>query len=700
MTTIDNQNKIFFCLDIGTRSIMGIVAEFIDDKLNIIHSVTEFHKDRVMLDGQIHDIEGVTKIARLVKEKLESEIGYELKEVSIAAAGRSLKTIRTDSSIKIEPDVPVDKHILKSLEIESIQKARQILVQQDENNHNYYNVGHTVINYMLDNSMIINPLGHKGSNLYIEIIATFLPQIVVDGLYKVMDNIGLDVGFMTLEPIAAIEAAVPNNIRLLNVALVDIGAGTSDIAITKDGTIAAYAMTSTAGDEITEMLAKTYLLDFDTAEAVKCNLCNSSEQSFNDILGINQSVASADILDTIEPSIESVASEIAENIIKHNGKSPSAVFLIGGASQIPRLNNFIASKLELPKERVAIKTIEAIPNLIASKGMVNGPEGVTPIGIILCTSKNKRNDFIEVRVNDSKVKMFRSKKLKISDAIILAGFDPIDLIPRKGKSLKIYVNNTEKLITGEYGKEANIFLNGKIANLDSDINDGDSIIIDPAIQGKHAKIYLNQILDEKDVVYLKKEPKNRIVDVTLNGKSIDAWDCELNDNDKIDYKYLYSVKDLFDYYNIGATDSILVNEKLSELTSPLVSGCEIDFMNEYENLQAYDIDEEELEEAKENYFENLTIDTKNDNVTAEHNKVYNDIGQTRDLLYTSFKIKYNDELLELAPKKSKLLFIDIFDYIDFDRTKSNGKLLLLHNGNQADFMKELKNGDEVVIKWI
>ena len=139
MTTIDNQNKIFFCLDIGTRSIMGIVAEFIDDKLNIIHSVTEFHKDRVMLDGQIHDIEGVTKIARLVKEKLESEIGYELKEVSIAAAGRSLKTIRTDSSIKIEPDVPVDKHILKSLEIEAIQKARQILVQQDENNHNYYN---------------------------------------------------------------------------------------------------------------------------------------------------------------------------------------------------------------------------------------------------------------------------------------------------------------------------------------------------------------------------------------------------------------------------------------------------------------------------------------------------------------------------------------------------------------------------------
>ena len=100
MTTIDNQNKIFFCLDIGTRSIMGIVAEFIDDKLNIIHSVTEFHKDRVMLDGQIHDIVGVTKIARLVEERLESEIRYELKEVSIAAAGRSLKTILKELKLK------------------------------------------------------------------------------------------------------------------------------------------------------------------------------------------------------------------------------------------------------------------------------------------------------------------------------------------------------------------------------------------------------------------------------------------------------------------------------------------------------------------------------------------------------------------------------------------------------------------------
>lgn len=699
MTAIDGQNRTFFCLDIGTRSITGMVAEFLDEKLNIIHSVTEFHRDRVMLDGQIHDIEGVTKIARLVKDQLEAKIGYELKEVSIAAAGRSLKTIKTDAGIKIDPDIVIDKHILKSLEIEVIQKARQILVEQDENNYNYYNVGHTVINYLIDNSMIINPLGHKGSNLCMEIIATFLPQIVVDGLYKVMENIGLEVGFMTLEPIAAIEAAVPNNIRLLNVALVDIGAGTSDIAITKDGTISAYAMTSTAGDEITELLSKTYLLDFDTADRVKCNLCKENEQTFDNILGISQTSSTEEILDAIEPAIEIVASEIVENIIKNNGKAPSAVFLIGGGSQIPRLNTLIATKLELPKERVAIKTVESIPNLITAESMLNGPEEVTPVGIILCTLKNKKNDFIEVRVNNSKVKMFRSKKLKISDAIILAGINPNELIPRKGKSLRIYVNNSEKLITGEYGKEASIFLNGYTANLDTDINDGDSIIIDPAIHGKNAKIFLNKILDEKDVVYVKSEPKNRIVNVMLNGENVDTFDIELKEDDRINYKYLYSVKDLLDYYHIGVTSNILLNGKPSEFIAPLISGCEIDYedMSEYESYEDLendsDIYSKEITENLENEIKKK-VETKS--AESVNNENFDDTG----VLYSTFTIKYNDSLFEFKPKKSKLLFVDIFDYINFDRSKPNGKLLLLHNGNQASFTEELKNGDEVVIKWI
>ncbi len=80
--------------------------------------------------------------------------------------------------------------------------------------------------------------------------------MVVEGLYSVILKSNLQVDNITLEPIAAINVAIKEELRLLNLALVDIGAGTSDIAITKDGKIIAYAMTSTAGDEITEAYRK------------------------------------------------------------------------------------------------------------------------------------------------------------------------------------------------------------------------------------------------------------------------------------------------------------------------------------------------------------------------------------------------------------------------------------------------------------
>ena len=77
-----------------------------------------------------------------------------------------------------------------------------------------------------------------------------------------MQKIDLDVASITLEPIAAINAAIPENLRLLNLVMVDIGAGTSDIAVCTGGSVIGYTMATVAGDEITEMLMKDYLVDF------------------------------------------------------------------------------------------------------------------------------------------------------------------------------------------------------------------------------------------------------------------------------------------------------------------------------------------------------------------------------------------------------------------------------------------------------
>ena len=71
--------------------------------------------------------------------------------------------------------------------------------------------------------------------------------MVIESLYSVISKAGLKLVILLLEPIAAINVAIKEELRLLNLALIDIGAGTSDIAITKDGKIMAYAMTPKQG---------------------------------------------------------------------------------------------------------------------------------------------------------------------------------------------------------------------------------------------------------------------------------------------------------------------------------------------------------------------------------------------------------------------------------------------------------------------
>ena len=102
--------------------------------------------------------------------------------------------------------------------------------------------------------------GIRLEKIFVELIATFLPEEVVDGLYEAVEYAGLNVASLTLEPIASMNIAIPEQYRLLNICLVDVGAGTSDICITKDGSIVAYGMIPLAGDEITEKIARIILL--------------------------------------------------------------------------------------------------------------------------------------------------------------------------------------------------------------------------------------------------------------------------------------------------------------------------------------------------------------------------------------------------------------------------------------------------------
>lgn len=657
---IINKNEIIFSLDIGTRTVIGVVGELEDNNFKILASEIIEHEKRNMYDGQIHDINSVADIAKRVKGRLEEKLNIKLDKVAIAAAGRALKTYRTMLEREIDSSVEIDARQVESLEMESIQLAQNSLDEntKDEDTR-YYCVGYTVVNYYLDGNFMENLEGHRGNKIKVDVLATFLPYSVVDSLYTVMDRVGLEVINLTLEPIAAMNIAVKKSLRLLNIALVDIGAGTSDIAISRDGTIVAYAMASIAGDEVTENIARTYLLDFDAAEKLKISLNSKEIHKFTDIVGMEHEVRTDDILDRIDGTIKTIAAEIATKIIEFNEKTPSAVFLIGGGSQLPRLNEYIAENLGLQKERVVMRNTVIIENVINIPEQLNGPDAITPIGIGFYAINNLYKDFIEINVNDQKIKLFNTKIMKVTDALAFAGFNPRKLIPERGEDTTYYLNGELKRIFGQAGEPAKIYVNGQAASLEIKLNNGDNVSVVEAARGKKTVISLSDCISlDKRIVVNNKHIK-LILEAKVNQSPVSS-NIRINDGDIIETKEVRFISELFDFLDISKDTHIA-------------------YKNGNALSKDYKLMSDDIIEIK----------------PIEESKATNE--EQRD--YKTLRLIVNGDAIEIQHNKTNFIFVDIFDYIDIDLTRPQGELILNINDTKAEFTQELKDNDKLEIYW-
>ncbi|MDP4092683.1 MAG: cell division FtsA domain-containing protein [Bacillota bacterium] len=683
-----NPEDIIFALDIGTRTVVGIVGVKENDKFKVISAEVLEHKSRAMLDGQIHDIVQVAEITGEIKNKLEKKTGYKLTKVAIAAAGRVLKTCEVRVDRDIDSALEIDKELISSLEIEGIQLAQLRLdnsISREEKTQ-FYCVGYSVINYYLNGFAISQLSGHRGSRIGADILATFLPHIVVDSLYTVMDKVGLEVTSLTLEPIAAINVTIPKELRLLNIALVDIGAGTSDIAITRDGSVVAYAMAPIAGDEITEQIAQNYLVDFNSAEKIKLAVTSNDEDiSFTDILSKKQTVKVQDVVRVIKPAVEILAATISQKIQEYNHKTPNAVFLIGGGSQIPGLTDFISENLGLPKDRVVVRGREVVQNIKFSSRKLLGPEAITPFGIAVTAMLQKGQDFLHVTVNDRKVRLFNSKRLTVADALILIGYNPEDLIGKTGKSLTFTVNSEKKAVRGGFGSPAEILVNDKPSNLETVLMVGDKITVKPAENGTDASARLYEVIKGINTgsVLFNGERTEIGTRITLDGITVKS-DVPISEGDNIEIEEILTIAD------IARKKELDINN-----FDIYVNGLSAD--KEY-TLNNADIVSLEKKSALE------TLNNSNEPVNMDEKKVLEIESLPAAIMGKSLnageiELIVNGNKIALAGNKSNYIFVDIFNFINFDLSNPQGTIVLKLNGRQAAFTDPIREGDNVEIYW-
>lgn len=730
-----------FGLDIGTRNVVGTVGYQTDDKEFVVTAqYVREHETRAMLDGQIHDIGRVAKTIKEVKDELEKQTGQPLEEVCIAAAGRVLKTVTTHVEYEYAQESVVTGEDVNTLNLLGIEKAQEALKEVNDTSYKFYCVGYSTVKFFLNDEVFISLEGHKANKIGEDIIVTFLPEDVVDGLYAAVGQAGLSVANMTLEPIAAINVAIPENYRMLNIALVDVGAGTSDISITRDGSIIAYGMIPHAGDEMTEVIVQHFLVDFNMAESIKLQSTTSDTVTYKDIMSIEHTIPAQDVWDVAAPVVDNIAQEVSAKIRELNGdKTVSACFVVGGGGKIHGFTEKLAEDLDLPEERVALRGEEVLGDVtFEQEDIKKDPLLVTPIGICL-NYYDQRNNFIMVRFNGERIKLYDNNRLTIVDAALQAGFSNDELFPKRGTPINFTVNGVARLVRGEAGEGAVVTMNGKPASINTPLEPNSEIVIEPSKAGEAAVYRISQ-LDEYNhsvitfVINGRKVSCPRFVQV--NGR-LEPEDYSIRENDVIETRNYYTVRQIAQFMDlvIDTDQMIFVNNEEADLDTLVYENFSVEWKtdeygvaridnNNYNDTQESDSDDASvLAEQDANSTEsdntvtrtseqmmNQVLDELHDefakeaeaSAVPENELPKNDIQEEiheEDSSENTVTVIVNGEPVELSGKDT-YIFVDIFTHISFDLQAGKGRAIAtVINGRDAQFSEELHEGDQIELYW-
>lgn len=572
-------DRPLLALDIGTRKVAGAVVVPSGRGLRVLAATLIEHPDRAMLDGQVHKVEAVAEVVARVRAELEAAVGHPLAAAAVAAAGRALLT-ENGRQVRTHPHpVEVVRPDILALELAAVRSAQSALRQRSAEHAGLYCVGYSTVRYTLDGQTLDDLVGHRGREVAVDVLATFLPRQVVDSLLTVLRRTGLTAVSLTLEPIAALEATIPPDLRRMNLALVDVGAGTSDIALTRDGSVFAYAMVTQAGDEITERLCDHFLLEFAEGERVKRLLEEAGDRplEFTTLLGQHRRLNAAEMRATLRPDVDGLARAIAERILALNPGAPKAVVMVGGGSATPGLGPALAQALGLDPTRVGVRGPETIPELDNPTGALHGVDGVTPLGIALSALRGRGLPFRQVRVNDQPVQLLAlHDRPTLFDALLASGGEFKRLFPRPGAALTYTLEGSLRTVPGGLGRPAVLAVNGREATLDTPVAEGDVVLWEDAVDGEDAVLLPESVPRPKGPAWCSCNDRHLDLELVLalDGRPVGP-NTSLPDRAKLDWVSVRPlgelVPELATTPDPSPTYVVRVNGQVRNLTEPAVT---------------------------------------------------------------------------------------------------------------------------------
>jgi molybdopterin converting factor small subunit len=486
----------------------------------------------------------------------------------------------------------------------------------------------------------------------------------------------------------------------------DIGAGTSDIALTNEGVFFSFGMVPMAGDEITEAICSHYLLDFQEGENVKRRMTTDTEFIFSNFFGQEIITAKDEVLEIIKPGINELSEKIAKEILVLNGKPPQAAILIGGGSLTPDLAQCLSDKLSMPGNRVGIQIRERLANIIGDANL-SGSDVITSIGIGIIALEEKGLKYYTVSVNGTCIPIFETHITSVAEALLAAGLNPRLFAGKPGLALLYWVNGDMHVIKGKMGNPADITVNGEPASLESKLAPNDIIEFVPGTKGVDPRVQIKDILElsSEKKVYINGQDYKLVPEITLNGVAVTA-DHWIEDEAKIELGEIETLGDLIKKYKLP--------EMRENRLSIYINGTEQVIYNKLDYYVNGEIENEEylLQDDDDIAYIPKRINLEHLEYSPEPMRfIVND----EEFMLPPKELKFyyrgremtGDELLENGMEiravsfEQKPILADILAcHLDLDNRPENAALLMLVNERTAEYSTELNRGDRITLSWI
>jgi cell division protein FtsA len=374
-------------LDIGTEVVKALIFR-IDGEENkgYVTGVGKEQQNRGdMTGGSVADIAGVVKTAEKAIRKAEEQAGVKPNQCIIGIAGELVKGATTVVRYervrpRVRIDVPELKNIVQKIQHKAYDRIREQLIwETGQSEIDVRLINAAVVDVKIDGYRVTNPLGFQGKEVAIGVFNAYAPMVHLGALQTIAKDLGLDLLSIVAEPYAVARSLGMDNATEFSAIFIDVGGGTSDIAVVREGGIEGTKMFALGGRAFTKRISSELGMSFEEAEKIKLNFSARN-------ISLNLSRKIDQILKN-DSEVWLSGVELSLSEFSNSDLLPNRIFLCGGGAKLPNMKKSLETRnwlknLPFPQKPLIfyIKPQDVV-NIIDQTGKLKEIDDITPMGL-------------------------------------------------------------------------------------------------------------------------------------------------------------------------------------------------------------------------------------------------------------------------------------------------------------------------------